>query len=210
MKKPLSPAKVQALIWLGAAVVAAIFAAIAWPILTKVPEPEPPAFAAEPAPATTELAERAAAPATEEADLLAIDEPIADPPVEPAPAPDPPSVTGPARAVEPAASDRSRGDQALTEKQFVDVSAMLILASEWATEAGDGQEALDQASDSILRRRGIDKAEFEAMSESIAQDPERLERILDEIETRVTALRVGGIDIGTLREPHRPGRPAPE
>jgi uncharacterized protein YheU (UPF0270 family) len=169
---------VQALIWLGAVAAVAVIAAVAWRAGSRSVEPERP----RPRPVETpepELAKRAAAPAPEPPG------PVIEP-EQPAPrdAPEPSPTTE------------------LTEARFIEVSAKLVLAGEWVAEAEESQETLEQITDDILAREGVDRGEFERLVDEIAEDEERRERIGNQIQNRATALRISNVRIDERAEPH--------
>lgn len=119
------------------------------------------------------------------------------------PAPEPPTpprdapLTAPAQALTPApqatpapssAPSRPAASQPLSEAQFVDISATIVLGAIEVQHQPDAVQRLEPLLEQALDRAGVSIEEFNAFAERVYSDPrlsERLaEAILDRVEER--------------------------
>ena len=140
-----------------------------------IPEPEPEASQpAEPA-ALPEL-EPDAVPGPEPNEKPASPKPAAQP--EPSPPPASPS----------------SGLKKLTEDEFVEIAARILLASEGLPVdeetriTAEGLQELEQRADEIIAERGFSRAQVEAFEKGI-REPGDLDRIDERIRTRFAELK---------------------
>jgi hypothetical protein len=225
MRQELSPAFVQAMIWLAAVAVVALVAAVAFTAHQPPEQPEeaaeaqlrlgeaPPAESGEAGGEAIMEGETSPAPLDEPTQDSGSPRPPAPPPVIPeslrpdldAPGrldrpPEPPKPEPPKRVPKP---------KGITEDQFVEVSALMILARESFTDTPEGRKSLAEACDAILEERGIDKEAFEAYSDYLAADPETRQRIRDRMLERADELRAPRIEIEVRPTPRLPSERSP-
>jgi hypothetical protein len=132
-----------------------------------------------------------------------------------APVLEPPPTVSVAPDIEPL-SPPPMAAQPLTEQRFVEISALMVLAGESFTDSEIGRKSLEVACQAILEENGVDRAEFERMSEEIAADPTRRAQVEDRVCERVDRLgrprdlHVGdGPSVDPHRRPPTPPRPIP-
>jgi len=78
--------------------------------------------------------------------------------------------------------------QELTEDLFVELSALMLIASASFDESEAGQMAFEQVCEDIVTQHGVAPDEFRRMSEEIGRDPARSEEIRNRVFERVSQL----------------------
>ncbi len=222
MKDKLSPGFIQAMIWLAAVAFVALVAAIAFTLnpppessdqgldteqsVTQPPSPE----AGEPEPGAAvedepEVSGPSAGGLGESTGAVEGAEPPTPPPIIPEslrPEYDRPRRGAPA-AEPPEPPKRQPRPKGITEAQFIEASALMVLARESFTDTPEGHKSLETACDGILEERDIDKQVFEAYSNYLATNPETRERIRDRILERADELRAPRVEVEVKPRPRR-------
>jgi hypothetical protein len=221
MRDKLSPGFIQAMIWLAAVAFVALVAAIALttnlspessnqaldaePSVAQPPSPEAPEPGVEDEPEVSR-------PSAGELDESTAEVESAGPPKPPPVIPDSlrPEYDRPRRGAPPAEPpeppERRPRPKGITENQFIEASALMVVARESFTDTPEGRKSLAQACDGILQERDIDKQVFEAYSDYLATDPETRERIRDRILERADELREPMIEVKVHPRPRRRSR----
>lgn len=228
MRQQLSPGFIQAMIWLAAAVVVAFVAAALFTVQRPPAQPgETPSVAptaAQP-PAAEPLQPEPETAAEEGAEVrrpspAVIEEPAEEsegsgPPERPPLVPESlrPDFDGPRRVErppeppQPEVPKRVPKPRGITEDQFVEASALMILARDSFTDTPEGRRSLEKACDGVLEERGIDKAAFEAYSEYLAGDAEARQRVRKRFLERADELRAPRVEVEVRPTPRRRSSP---
>ncbi len=206
MRKPLSPATIQAFIWVTAAALVGLVVVVALAVNRPAhPPTEPP-----PPPAAQSLSP-------------AMPAPVPDGAGQPTTPPGAPALPGPQtttiRPHGPPGRRPPTGGSAptkLTEDVYLDLAAMMILIAEATPQGPDAQKAMEQALKSLLIQKGVDEAAFRKYSDEVTADPKRRARLQRLVLMRADQLRVvnptvrpvPGLGVPLLRKrPHQPPPP---
>lgn len=208
MKGRPSPAFVQAVIWIAAVAVVATVAAIAFTVNQPSPVEEeggsPAAPVVRPGPLSVEDVESPVPPDDELDSAPPSEEYVPPPPIIPderLPHHDALEVTS--RPSEPRRPERKAPPprpSGINETQFVEASALMILASEAFADTPEDKKSLEKVCEAILKDRGIERKTFEAYRDYLVGDDERRDRVHDRIIERVDELQAPTVrvEVGPL------------